>query len=831
LRILSLGASIMSGVGSSTGNGLRKSLRDALRQDGFDVNMVGSLHSGDMVDWNHEAVPGDVLTQILARVPHSTGFKPNIVIINGGTNDGNFNVDIANVGSRMNDVLNALWNADGMADTCIMLSALIPTTNSNGQANRATINSQYSALASQRAGEGKCIYFADMDLPSGVQWLQFDTDYLVGESPHDAGHRKMAAAFYTAIYHAIDDNRLVTPGDFSVGPSTCDKFAGTGIDAGGLTQRGSGYDDGIYYHDSEEMGILWTADSDWDRGQWKFARLFDQDFDDLLAWISDTDTSQVYAVWANSADGKGSFTQMSDLVPDLNCEYPEGVNFIDMNGDGLDDLVYIDADGNAYLSINQGDGNRASGKSPTFKRVSDTAMIKSTEAYSRDYVVLGDIDGDGRGDYGSIDRNGNVNFWRNGGTGDAPEYWQALGQRLSAPGFGDERGFRFEDVNGDGRDDFVWLSDVGVGYVYTNGRSCAKGVEGDGLNVAWRQGFYTGQSSGPAYKGMGSFVTDDEDYLRDRVHLARIYGKSTVFGNLPKQDYVFMQHTKKDGKHHFDMHVWKNTGSGGSKLLADGNKYCNMMGHSNGMMDYVWAYSFGRMEMWANRGKGTISDSDPDGFWNYQGTIWTPPSDMNRRDLHLQDWDGDGDCDIIYADPTTGAVQVWINNYPETGNWDWTYLSNPAPGVTCSQKRGLGMFDLAVRFADITGNKRADYLCIEPDTRITGYTHNDDGSFTNVGQIKVSIDKDRANLRFADVNGDGTDDLLWVEKFSGDAYVYYNNGPADPASAAGSSFGWRVQDEVAYAGLSAGTCLYWPDLDGNGRADEHYILGTFNNEA
>ena len=30
---------------------LRKPLRDALRLDGWDVDMVGSLHSGTMKDW------------------------------------------------------------------------------------------------------------------------------------------------------------------------------------------------------------------------------------------------------------------------------------------------------------------------------------------------------------------------------------------------------------------------------------------------------------------------------------------------------------------------------------------------------------------------------------------------------------------------------------------------------------------------------------------------------------------------------------------------------------------------------------------------------------
>ena len=65
----------------------------------------------------------------------------------------------------------------------------------------------------------------------------------------------MAAVFYQAIHRALAANTVVAAGDFSTGPTICDKFAGTGIDAGGLTQRGSGYDDGIYYHDSVEKGV------------------------------------------------------------------------------------------------------------------------------------------------------------------------------------------------------------------------------------------------------------------------------------------------------------------------------------------------------------------------------------------------------------------------------------------------------------------------------------------------------------------------------------------------------------------------------------------------
>lgn len=74
---------------------------------------------------------------------------------------------------------------------------------------------------------------------------------------------------------------------------------------------------------------------------------------------------------------------------------------------------------------------------------------------------------------------------------------------------------------------------------------------------------------------------------------------------------------------------------------------------------------------------------------------------------------------------------------------------------------------MAVRFGDLTGNGRADYLCLAPDGKTSGYVHKDDGSFENVGQIKFSEEKDRANFRWVDVNGDGLDDMIWIEKFTG----------------------------------------------------------------
>lgn len=79
---------------------------------------------------------------------------------------------------------------------------------------------------------------------------------------------------------------------------------------------------------------------------------------------------------------------------------------------------------------------------------------------------------------------------------------------------------------------------------------------------------------------------------------------------------------------------------------------------------------------------------------------------------------------------------------------------------------------MSVRFADLTDNGRADYLCIHPDGFVKGQVQRDDGSWEDVGQIKFAEEADRANLRWADVNGDGQDDMLWVDKFNGNARVW-----------------------------------------------------------
>lgn len=80
-----------------------------------------------------------------------------------------------------------------------------------------------------------------------------------------------------------------------------------------------------------------------------------------------------------------------------------------------------------------------------------------------------------------------------------------------------------------------------------------------------------------------------------------------------------------------------------------------MLGHDDGRMDYVWILSKGDMRIYPNKGLSFVSN-DGESYWGPNYVIFDPASmsinrDLDRRDLHLVDWDGDGACDIIWTDP------------------------------------------------------------------------------------------------------------------------------------------------------------------------------------
>ncbi|KAI3398912.1 hypothetical protein diail_8235 [Diaporthe ilicicola] len=836
----------------------RKFLRDQLRKDGWRVNMVGSKSEGSMADNSVEAVPGYTVDQIHDISHLSTPFSPNIILVNAGVNDCENGIDIPNIGTRLGSLLDNLMS--DVPGTTVIVSTLIPGTDPDVERYRAEVNRQYRSLVSDRRARGQKVVLAEMDGVAGY----FDTrvgtgDYFDETHPNDKGYAKMAAIWRQALSTAESEGKLTAPaaapGVDDSGDNTCEKQYGGSEATRRYTQSGSGWDDGIYVHSSSAQGIRHTVSSTEETSFWFATVATRNGLDDIIQIGGTVSGGQSYSVYRNRGAATWESTPTIFTIPDA-C-IARGVRWADMNGDGLDDFVCIAPGGELSVAINRGN---------FVFEYTGAGKYKLSEGYLQARVHLADVDGDGRFDYCAARDNGDIQCWRNGGRADTADLWQDMGVVFTGKNMGDLNGIRFGDINGDGRGDWLWLNDQGATWTWTNSRGCVKGSEGQGLTPTWRAGENRANGAGPTHIGLGFAGA------RSGIHFAKAFGNPQAYNLLPGRDYVWIEHTASAGfrsasspveemtgsstnssqqddllpmanttmasrstaetsprhvnpraaVHTYKINVWRNEGIGGSKLKSDGDRYCNMRGRSNGRQDYVWIFSNGKMHIFE------ALDSFPDNppYWgsNYVMFDLTGSRAMDRRDLHLADWDGDGACDIIYTNPEEGAVEVWMNRIKTTGSFNWEYVGNPAPQLSCDQKRGVGINDLAVRFADLSGNGRPDYLCMEKDGRTKGYLHNSDGSFTLIPQFKKTDNFDRANYRWADVNGDGRADLIWMDKFKGDATVWTNQGMIQSGD---SSFTW-VNKGPLYNAPAQGHCLHFPDLDGNKRADMHFVEAVEN---
>lgn len=202
LRIQPLGASLTWGTGSESGNGYRKPLRDQLRFDGWNVNMIGSQRSGSMKDNRNEGWPGDRIDEIDFRADNSLSQMPNVVLINAGTNDCIQDFAIPDASARLGRLLDKILFK--VPDVTIIMSTLLP--NSLREDCIVRVNSQYRELVLQRQGLGQKIVLAEMH-----DGFITHSDLIDSIHPADAGYRKMAAVWHKAILTAESRKFLKAP--------------------------------------------------------------------------------------------------------------------------------------------------------------------------------------------------------------------------------------------------------------------------------------------------------------------------------------------------------------------------------------------------------------------------------------------------------------------------------------------------------------------------------------------------------------------------------------------------------------------------------------------
>ena len=99
------------------------------------------------------------------------------------------------------------------------------------------------------------------------------------------------------------------------------------------------------------------------------------------------------------------------------------------------------------------------------------------------------------------------------------------------------------------------------------------------------------------------------------------------------------------------------------------------------------------------------------------------------------------------------------------------------------------------------------------------------------GQIKGSEGRERKNFRIADMDGDGKDDLVWLEPKTGQLEYWKNMGPSGdsvPASPPHSAFRWYFKGLGAVGGGSQGAAIELANMNGLGRADYISKFGCLN---
>jgi hypothetical protein len=594
---------------------------------------------------------------------------------NVNSNDCGQNRDTANAGARMKSMIDDIY--DKVPDVTIVLSTLVKSRDNRACAE--DLSQQFRDLV-KNDYRGKRMGLADID--SIIQMSQLSGD---GIHPNDDGYRLFAAVWWSAISKLENviqppaTDGLIKDDSSTGGNNNCPKVAGN---ANGpvQTQKGSGHDDGNYKHDRVERGAIVSArverQNDGDGvflnvpSHIHFGDIIKNDpnsdrslsLDDWIRQYTPAKGPTVYYFRQNLGGGKFGSSTPFEPLGGMKCDpLSSSIMFRDFNNDGLDDFFCIDAYASVSVALNRG------GSPPKFESIGQIVPPSSSAGvFTAAMIQIADIDGDGRADFCIVNVDA-IQCSRNGGQGDE-HFWQGFSTQDGIRGtvF---NGARFQigsvqlgDLNGDYRADILRVGSNGNVETWINRRGRGSGIVPDWV------------SSGITHGGQPA-----EDIVNN-IKFAKIYGSNRL-------DYIYI----KEEKDYFDVLVWENRGSGGTKLKADGTFYCDMRG--SGSDDYIWIYKDGHSD------EIFVNTHNPP-FWdpNYKFTLKVG---ADRTLIHLADWTGNGRCDVLVQNKVTSAITLWENQW-NAGTKTLTFANRgvvASPG--CGRSTGVSIFDRSMRIADM----------------------------------------------------------------------------------------------------------------------------------
>lgn len=193
LRIMPLGDSITSGVGSRTRSSYRADLYARLSRAGLAVDFVGSQRSGVGPDTDHEGHGGWTIDRIAGRVNGwLAASRPDVVLLHVGTNNVTLGESPAAIAAKLSALIDRIRAARPSAH--LFVSQII------GSKVRAelAVDRRYNALIpAVVAAKGPMVRLVDQSGVNGIDLLDL-------HHPNDFGYAKMAYTFYAALQPAFN---------------------------------------------------------------------------------------------------------------------------------------------------------------------------------------------------------------------------------------------------------------------------------------------------------------------------------------------------------------------------------------------------------------------------------------------------------------------------------------------------------------------------------------------------------------------------------------------------------------------------------------------------
>ena len=504
--------------------------------------------------------------------------------------------------------------------------------------------------------------------------------------------------------------------------------------------------------------------------------------DGIVDFAAANPSSNDVSVLLGNADGTyGAQTRLSAPFR------PYSVAAVDLNGDGRLDLVSANFDSaNVSIFLGNGDGTFQNGTAQTRVQVGLSGSPIS--------IAAADLDGDGRQDLVTADRDSNaISVLLGRGDG-------SFRPEIRVPVAGGPRALALGDFNGDGR------RDVAVVNVTTSEVAVLPGnADGTfGPEVRFAAGSGANAIAAGDLDGDGRPDLAVANYSADTVSTFLgngngTFGPGTVLpvGHSPVSvaigdlnggglaDLVVVNQASED------LSVLLGNGDGSFRaqtrfaavslpiglVLADVDR--------NGRLDVVITnQGNNNVQVLVGKGDGTLIDQNRVPVFGFN---------VNPRSIGSGDFNSDGAADFAVAEQNANRVSFYL------GNGDGTFR---APSYI-----GVGNTPLQLAVADLNHDGRPDVVVTNQNTdNISILLGNGDGTFTSSGFSLQPTGLPRP-LTIADFNKDGNQDLAIGRQISGiDVFLGTGTGTFSFAGRAAGSIG-------SFISLAAG------DVNGDGKTD------------